>query len=143
MSTIPQILDALATQIQAQLDPHIENLQVHGRWLTNPTPPAVDIYPAEEFQQAFTFGPANIMFFTVRARVTVADRDGGQELLLAMMEPEEETSMLQAVLYSRTLGGKVTKASVIAGPTGYGVFLNPAGEPGSLLGCTWTVQVTA
>jgi len=140
--TIPQIMDALAAQLATQLA-DIERLQVHGRMLANPSPPAIDIYPAEEFQQAFTFGPGdNIMYFTVRARVSVADRDGGQDLLLSLMEPKEDTSMAKAVAYDRTLGGKVKKASVIAGPTGYGVFINPAGEPGQLLGCTWTVQVT-
>ena len=149
MAQLTEIMDALAAQIQNQLcsgtaDPLIENLQVHGRMNPNPSPPAVDVYPADPFQEPFTFGGGNnIMFFTVRARVSVADQDAGQDLLLSLMDPKEETSMIQAILSDRTLGGKAAKASVVAGPSAYGVFVNPAGEPGSLLGCTWTVQVTA
>ena len=143
MSALTEILDALAAQIQTELDPVVENLQVHARWLTNPSPPAVDIYPADPFTEALTYGAGNvILFLTVRARVTSADQTGGQDLLLGMMDPKEEASMTQALLSDRTLGGKVKRLSVVEGPSAFGVFLNPQGEAGSLLGCTWRVQVT-
>jgi hypothetical protein len=142
VSSLVAILDALAAQIETQLTGKVENLAVTGRLVPNPTPPAIDIYPADPFTEAFTYGPNPLLFFTVRARVTTADNQGGQELLLSMMDSEEDTSVEKAILSSRTLGGKVTKASVVAGPSSFGVFVSPQGEVGSLLGCTWTVQIT-
>lgn len=145
MATVAQIMDALATQIQTTLSgtvsPVIENLQVDGRLVPSPTPPAIDIYPSDPFQDALTFGKGHNMFFiTVRARVSTADNEGGQELLLSMMDPEASTSMLKAILSSKTLGGVVSNISIVDGPSAYGVFRDAGGQ-GSLLGCTWGTRV--
>jgi hypothetical protein len=150
MATLEQMQQALATQIQTQLsplsgtaDPLIQNLQVTHLMNVNPTPPSVDIYPAEEFQDAFTFGRGhNQLFLMVRARVTTADSAGGQSLLLTMMDPESSTSMAMAITADRTWGGVVARASVVEGPSGFGVFPQASGDGGALLGCTWRVQVT-
>lgn len=139
-------MDALATQIMSQLsgtaNPLIENLQVDGRLIPSPTPPAIDVYPADPFQEPFTFGRGNnLLFLTVRARVTTVDNEGGQDLLLSMMDPSATTSVAKAITYDKTLGGTVGKVSVIEGPSSYGVFQDAGGQ-GALLGCTWRVQVT-
>jgi hypothetical protein len=137
-------MDALQKQIENVLcgtaNPVIELLQVHGRLVVNPTPPAVDIYPADPFQQAFTMGTREF-FFNVRARVSTAENEGGQDLLLSMMDPEAATSMSAAILSDRTLGGKVDNLKV-DGPSGFGVFPVPASSSGAaLLGCTWQVEI--
>jgi hypothetical protein len=60
-----------------------------------------------------------------------------------MMDPKEDTSVAQAILNDKTLNGKVGRVSIVEGPSGYGAFRNPmTGEIGSLVGCTWRVQVT-
>ena len=140
MTAVTGILDALATQIATRLA-SITDLQVDGRLIPSPTPPSIDVYPADPFQEALTFGRGNnILFVTVRARVTTVDNEGGQELLLSMMDPVSAVSVAQAVTYDKTLGGAVGKVSVIEGPSGYGV-VQDAGGQGALLGCTWRVQV--
>jgi hypothetical protein len=149
MATVAAIMDALAAQIANEIggdgtaNPVISHLQVDGRMVFNPTPPAIDVYPADPFQDALAFGKGNNeLFLTVRARVTTADHEAGQDLLLSMMDPEATTSVAQAILSDRTLGNTVERVNVSAGPTAFGVFPAPAGETGeNLLGCTWTVRV--
>ena len=149
MATLAAIMDALATQIDNEIgsrgtaDALIENLQVESRLVFNPTPPVVDIYPADPFQDALAFGKGNNeLFLTVRARVTTADHEAGQDLLLQMMDPEADTSMAQAILADRDLGGTVERLNISAGPTSFGVFPAAPGTTGeNLLGCTWTVRV--
>lgn len=141
MAAVAAIMDALASQISTRLTAQIENLQVDGRFIPNPTPPAIDVYPAEEFQPPLAYGKGNNYFnFTVRARVGTTDNEGGQDLLLAMMDPTATTSVAQAVMYDRTLGGTVHKAHVAEGPSAFGVFADAGGQA-NRLGCTWTVQV--
>ena len=140
-------MDALADQLQDELcgtaNPVIPYLQVDGRMVPSPTPPAIDIYPADPFQEAMSFGlpQNNWIWLTVRARVTTADSEGGQDLLLSMMDPEATTSVAQAIMADKTLGGVVHRLSILAGPSAFGVFEDTGGD-GNLLGCTWTVQIT-
>jgi len=138
-------MDALAAQIQTELcgtaNPVIEQLQVEPRLVFNPTPPAIDIYPADPFTELISYGNERELNFTVRARVSTADSEGGQDLLLSMMDPMSAESLIGAVLADSTLGGKAGDVAV-DGPSGFGVFPLPSGETGhSLLGCTWTVRV--
>lgn len=134
-------MDALAGAITTRLSGEIENLQVDGRMIPSPTVPSIDVYPADPFQQPLAMGKGNNQFFfTVRARVGTADNEGGQDLLLAMMDPDAGTSVAQAIMYDRTLGGVVGKVNVAEGPSAYGLFADAGGE-GAYVGCTWTVQV--
>jgi hypothetical protein len=150
LTALGTIQDALATQLQNVLcsagtaDPLIEQLQVDGRFVFNPTPPAIDIYPADPFQEGIAFGHANNdLNFIVRARVHTADHEAGQDLLLSMMDPDATTSVALAILTDKTLGSTVGRLSV-TGPSGFGVFPNASGVmDGSLLGCTWNVRVFA
>jgi hypothetical protein len=146
VATVAAIMDALAEQLSDELcgtaNPQaIPNLQVDGRMIPNPTPPAIDIYPADPFQVPQGFNSPNpTIYLTVRARVTTADSEGGQDLLLAMMDPDSSESVAQAILSSRTLGSTIGRLSVMDGPSAFGVFQDTGGD-GNLLGCTWTVQV--
>lgn len=138
MATLPQIMDALATQIDTVLSPLIDDLQVDGRLIPNPTPPAIDVYPGDPFVESLGFGAGNKeMWFTVRARVGTSDNEAGQDLLLQLMDPTGTESMEQAILAGRTLGG-VADVAQVEGPSNYGLF--PSG-PDTLLGCTWRVRV--
>jgi hypothetical protein len=139
-------MTALSDQIRSELcgtaTPLIEQLQTYPLLTFNPTPPSVDIYPAEVFQEGLAFGKGNnTIFLTVRARVAPADQEAGQELLLSMMDPQATTSLAQAVLSDRTLGAKVERVDV-DGPTNYGIFVDPGAQGEALLGCTWRVRVT-
>lgn len=144
MSTVAQIMDAMASQIQSYLggtaSPVITNLQVDGRLIPSPTPPAIDVYPADPFQLPLAMGRGNNeLFFTVRARVSTSDNEAGQDLLLSLMDPQATSSVAQAVLSNRTLGGVVEKVGSVEGPSQYGLFGDPSGA--NWLGCTWRVRV--
>lgn len=136
--SLPGIMDALAAQIADELS-SIDDLQVVGRMMWNPTPPAIDIYPAEDvFQETISYARGKAVTFTVRARVNTPDREGAQELLLSLMDVEAAESVEAAILSDRTLGGAVDDLRV-DGPTGFTVFVDPAGD--ALLGCSWAVTV--
>ncbi len=121
--------------------PAVEDLAVNPMLVWNPTPPAIDIYPADPFQEAIGFGNGNnSMAFTVRARVNTPDNEGAQELLLSLMDPVAVTSVAAAVNADKTLGGTVDTL-LVEGPSDYGAFFDPGGR-GALLGTTWKVTVT-
>lgn len=147
---MPAIMLALADQIALALtggttspgtsDPAVADLAVNPRLVWNPTPPAIDIYPADPFQDGIAFGKGNSeMFFVVRARVDTPDHEAAQDLLLSLMDPVGVSSVAAAIIEDRTLGGVVEDVTV-EGPSDYGVFIDPGG--GALLGCTWKARVT-
>lgn len=144
MAAVTAIMDALATQIAVVYSggtatPVIDDLQVEPRLVWNPTPPAVDIYPASPFQEKVGMGAGNNeLFLTVRARVNTPDHEGAQDLLLSMMDPNAPESMEQAIMANPTLGGTVDYVAVDP-PTDFQAYTVPSG--GDLLGCTWRVRV--
>ena len=137
------MMTALADQLQDQLcgtaNPVIENLQVVDLLNANPTPPSIDIYPATPFTESIAYGRgARQYWFTVRVRVTTADQNGGQELLLAMMDDGEPESVEAALRQIKTYAG--AQLGDIDGPSEYGSFTD-TGQPGDMLGCTWRVAL--
>jgi hypothetical protein len=72
--------------------------------------------------------------------------EGAQDLLLAMMDPQNDTSVAAAITAAgtaapaKTLNGMVENVTV-SGPTDFGVFTDPGPERGSLMGCTWNAKV--
>lgn len=146
MATNRQIEDALAAQLTEHLigtaDPAIENLQIDNRMIFNPTPPSIDIYPAEEFQEKTGMGRGNVeLRFVVRVRVGMADHEGGQDLLLDMMERTGAASVTAAIESDDTLGGTVEDASILSGPSGFSTFPIAGSATEFHVGSTWTVRV--
>src|SRR5262245_52277583 len=93
----------IASQLEQRLTPVIDVLQVTATANRNPTPPAIDVYPAEPFQEPDSFGPVNRQaIFVVRARVTDLDNDSGQSLLLEMMDPASPKSVVAALAANPT-----------------------------------------
>lgn len=134
-------MDALASQLAAVLSPALPELQIAGRMLINPTPPAMDIYPADPFQEASGFGGIDTdIYLLVRARVSPVDHEGAQDALLALMDPGASTSVVQAVMANKTLSGKVQDLNCQP-PSDFGAYVEPDGRQ-ALLGCTWNVRVT-
>lgn len=134
-------MDALADQLVTELAGTVDGLVVYSRLEPNPTPPALDVYPADPFIEQTGFGTSVQMNFLVRARVTTADHYAGQELLLELMDPGSGQSVAAAIGSDPTLGGTVDYAAVSGdSPSGFGEYRDAGGE-GSLLGCQWTVNV--
>jgi len=130
---------ALAAQIDAQLSPLLPNIQAVGGAIWNPTPPCIDMLPDDPFEELIAFSGKKATHLVLRARTDTPDREGAQELLIALMDSESDVSLEQAVLFDDTLGGIVEQITVESGPSEFGAFVDPGGT--ALLGCTWRLQV--
>ncbi len=144
VASLQEIVEALADQITdgvAAQDLAGEALQVWPYLLLNPTPPCVDVYPADPFSEQNSMGPLHEreFWFTVRARVTPADVDAAQQLLYQLMDPRSDTSVAAAILSDPTLGGRVGDV-LPDGPTGIIVY-TPIGNEGYLVGCEWRTRI--
>ena len=144
VASLQEIVEALADQITdgvAAADLGGEALQVWPLLVLNPTPPCVDVYPADPFSEQQAYGPIDQrdVWFTVRARVTPSDVDAAQQLLLQLMDPRSDTSVAAAILADRTLGGRVSDL-IPTGPTGVIVY-TPIGNEGYLVGCEWRTRI--
>jgi hypothetical protein len=139
-STLPEIVQGLADALEG-VRTAVEGLQVYPYLNPNPTPPSIDIYPADPFQDAEGFSPAKRLFFTVRARASSADTEtSGQLVLLQLLEPTGPTSVEEALCWNG-LGGLVESVTVAAeSPSGYRVYPDPGGGP-SLVGVEWRLEV--
>ena len=128
-TTMAEITDALLP-----LTSVIPDLQVSGYWNDNPSPPAVDVYPGIPFQDGAAFGVGNNRaYFTVRARVGMADPQASQQLLLRMLDPQDPAS----------IEGALANADAVVEPDGVSGFTQyaddaPANE--RMLGCEWRVS---
>ncbi len=142
MASVREVMDALADQLTTELGTVVfDGLTVYNRLEPNPTPPALDVYPADPFIEQTAYGISYQYNFVIRARVTTADYVAGPELLLQMMDPASDQSVAAAISADRTLGGNVDFAVVAEGsPSAFGEYRDSGGD-GSLLGCQWTVNV--
>jgi len=143
VATLAEVLTRMADQIRTTIDDVTDlAVQVEDRMVLNPTPPCIDLWPADP-----SLDPALAAFgdidggelITVRARVSTSDTDAGQDLLLAFMDDEDPLSIGAALLADPTLNGWAQTLDV-TGRTGYVLVPDSSGE-GALLGCLWTVVV--
>src|SRR5262249_62266756 len=112
----------IASQLEQRPPPVIAVLQVTQPANRNPTPPAIDVYPAEPFQEPDSFGPLSRQaIFVVRARVTDLDNDSGQTLLLELMDPASPKSVVAALAANPTFGGSC-QDSTVEGPSSWGEY---------------------
>ena len=136
-----ELTDQVAAQLEQHLTPNIPELQVTAQMNFNPTPPAIDMYPADPFQNQTDYGPlVREAFFTVRARVTTADQDIGQANLLEMMDPVSASSVTAALTSDPSFAGSC-QDSTVEGPSGYIVYQDPGGQGSNLLGAEWRLRV--
>lgn len=129
--------------IATALDPlrlEIPGLQIVPMLNPNPTPPSIDVFPAIPFQTGAGFGrldaegrfrPAAELFFAIRARVSVADNESGQTLLLRMLDPSDLMSVEAAIADTATVTPE--------GVSEYREYDEDVATNGRLLGCEWRV----
>ena len=131
---------AIASQLEQALTPQVDVIQVTATANRNPTPPALDVYPDDPFQEPDTYGIGNQQaIFVVRARVTDLDNDTGQTLLLDLMDPTSPRSVAAALAADGSFGG-TCQDSVVEGPFRWGEYSDASGE--TLLGCQWRLTTT-
>jgi hypothetical protein len=139
VATLAEIMDALADQIRSVLDDVTDiAVQVEPRWVVNPTPPCIDIYPGDpstdpEFRSFHDAFGAELI--TVRARVDMGDTVAGQDLLLAFMDDDDPLSVVEAIREDYTLGG-IADVDVRS-RSGFVRFV----EAGDHMGCLWGLVV--
>jgi hypothetical protein len=91
------------------------------------------MYPGDPFQTGAGFGAGQSqMFFTIRARVSTADEESGQKLLLRMLDPTDPASVEAAIEDVATV--------VPEGVSGFREYIEDTAANGRLLGCEWRVS---
>ena len=119
-------------------------IQVDSRMTFNPTPPCIDMYPDTPWRGEETAGFGDVSgeyFFIVRARVSTADHDEAQDILLELMDDNGALSVAAALEEDETLGGHASAVHV-TDQSGFTQFID-TGNQGALLGATWNVTVVA
>lgn len=138
------ILAAVAEQIEAALAPELHELQVQPYWIINPTPPAIDVYPSPDQsseQNAFGYEQRDL-FLTIRARVTPADSVAGQQLLVDMLDPRSDVSVIGALALDASFGGVAADSAIADGsPSGFIPYAENGVAGGFLLGAEWRLRV--
>lgn len=130
MATLAEIRAGLAANLGS-----ITGLQVSAYVLSNPTPPCVEIVPAEvQYDQALARGMDTVTM-TVRVFVGQASDKGAQQRLDLYLAPDGSGSVKAAIESDPTLVRTVADLHVTSA-TGYRVYGDTA-----LLGCEWTVEV--
>jgi hypothetical protein len=139
-TTLREIVAALADQIRDGIEAALAGVQVEPRWVVTPTPPTVDMFPADPFLEQTAYGAdSQEATFIVRARVSPADAVAGQELLYDLLDPRRPESVAAAVVGDSTIGGTVGSSRVEL-PSGFRPYAD-AGGRGDLIGCEWRVVV--
>src|SRR5262245_59500260 len=139
MASLPDIAQALADALEGVTEA-VDGLQVHPYMNPNPTPPSIDIFPADPFQDPEGFSASKRLYFTVRARASAADQEtSGQLALLQLLEPTGPTSVEEALCWNG-LGGVVGSVTVAAeSPSGYRLYADPGGV--TTIGVEWRLEV--
>jgi hypothetical protein len=95
--TLEDAVAAMAAALEPLRD-EIPELQIYPYMNNNPTPPSIDIYPAEPFQEGAGFGVGEKQVrWTVRARVSTNDPESASLLLLRLLDCGHAASVEQAL----------------------------------------------
>src|SRR3954454_22102203 len=91
------LTNAVAAQLEQRLAVAAPGIQVTALANRNPTPPAIDVYPADPFQEPDSFGPLNRQaLLIVRGRRPAPSTASGKTLLLELMDPASPNSITAA-----------------------------------------------
>jgi hypothetical protein len=122
-----EIIEAITASL-APLTVEITGLQITSGINPNPTPPSIDVYPADVSALPASQGGWEESF-TVRARVSTPDDQAAQEVLMSLMDSSGPTSVIEAIKADTTFTFAVDER------TGFQPY------PGDYLGCEWRVRM--
>jgi hypothetical protein len=132
--TLAEAVDAMTTALRS-ITSVIPELQVYGYPNGNATPPSIDMYAGEPFQDGAGFGiGSKRIWWTVRARVSVTDPEAGNKLLLRLLDPQDPASV-EAALAATDVAAVGNEGSV-SGLRSY----SDTGEL-DMLGAEWRVEM--
>lgn len=139
---LEQINVAIADALVPLADELDRELQVVAFLNTNPTPPSIDVYAGDPFMGPGAFGGWHELFYTVRARVSTADQQAGQQLLYQLLGPGGVEDHLTD---DQTLGGMVSSLGIgdegSPGVSGFRVYPATEAGAGDLVGVEWRVRI--
>ena len=131
--TLDETVNAIADALQP-LSGQITGLQVYAYFNGNPTPPSIDVYPGEPFQQGAGYGiPSKRVWFTVRARVATTDQEAASQLLLRLLDPADLASVEAALAVNQL----ATVDNVNGSVSGFRRYADDNGT--DMIGCEWRV----
>lgn len=139
VSSLREVMDALSEQIEAAMASADVDVQVGARMIMNPSPPTIDMWPADPPVDQAIAGMGDIQggdVVTVRARVDTNDHEGNQDVLLDLMDVESDMSVAAAIMDDPTLGGLAHLE--VRGWTGLRPYTNADGTV-LFVGAEWTV----
>lgn len=118
------------------LTDEIPELQVTGFYNPSPTPPSIDIYPADPFQEGAGYGVEDKrVWWTVRARVSTADPTAASETLLRLLDVHDPASVEVALALIADCPAVVDTLNGLV--SGFTRFADD--QSSDLLGCQWRV----
>jgi len=117
--------------------------QVEPKYLVNPSPPTIDIYPGRSPARALEAGGMGGAEFggyvlTVRFRMLTADYDAGHELLYLVADDESDYSLAVGIESSYPLDGRVASIVVLDFS---GLTIYPEGEFEKWIGFEHSVTI--
>jgi hypothetical protein len=126
---VQEMADALAP-----LTTQIDGLQIYPGFNPNASPPSIDIYSPDPFQEGGGFGVASKrVWFTVRARVATTDWDGASQLLFKLLDPADAASVEAALAVNQLAVVDSINGSV----SGFRKYTDDNGT--DMIGCEWRV----
>lgn len=138
MATLADVMTAIADQIRDQLENVTDvKVSVEGVRILEATGPTVDVFLGDESYDQTLAGFGDLQggdVITVRATVNANDPTASQELLYAFADDEDPLSIVAALLYDETVGGRVQTMDVLSRS---GVGLQD--QPSDRLGLSWRV----
>jgi hypothetical protein len=110
MATIAQVMDAMAAQLENELQPVSPvTLHIEPRAFSIAETPAIDMLIASptglEAGLAAYGDRVGGIPITIRVRVSTADLYTGEDMLLALMDDEDDLSIIKALDSDHSLGG--------------------------------------
>ena len=140
-----QIVEAMVAALEPLRD-QVEDIQILPYPMTNPTPPTIDIYPADPFYDAAAFGINGSggcdFFWDVRARTTTADNEAGWKLLYRLVDP---VAGIGAILVDddplAEFGSVAVGEQGTPGVSGFREYIDDSAVNGRLLGAVLRVRV--
>lgn len=148
MAIITEIRAAIADQLEDAFTGADWDIQVGAKMIGNPTPPTVDVYPGDPTRDDTTLAggfagtdadAGDAIWINVRARVSMADTDAGQDILDEFGSPDSDLSIVQALYDDPTLGGIAADVDFVA-MGGYELVPRIDGS-GPDLGVVWRFAV--
>lgn len=146
MSGLVDVLDEMQAVLEMAYSTGDLDVQVERRFVLNPNPPCIDLYPGDPLRDESTATFDDELgnpgyFITVRARIATGAYDETYDWLLETMDEESDLCLPLALLEDQTLNGHAMDIDV-RNASGLRAYEDVSGS-GAFLGWQFTALVLA